>query len=90
MSTTVNRPPSATPSQAGARPNVFRRILNFYIEGFREMRTGKILWTVILIKLFIIFFVLKLFFFPDVVKQKAKDGDRAGVVAKELVGRQQP
>ncbi|MDP3437755.1 MAG: DUF4492 domain-containing protein [Bacteroidales bacterium] len=40
-----------------------KRIWLFYYEGFRSMTLGKTLWTIILIKLFIMFFVLKLFFF---------------------------
>ena len=41
--------------------NVFVRIFRFYVDGFRNMTLGKTLWTIILIKLFIMFFVLKLF-----------------------------
>lgn len=33
----------------------------FYIDGFKEMTIGKTLWAIILVKLFIIFFILKLF-----------------------------
>ena len=40
------------------------RIYQFYLEGFREMKLGKTLWLIILVKLFIMFFILKLFFFP--------------------------
>ena len=41
------------------------RICRFYWEGFRDMKLGKTLWLLILIKLFIMFVFLKLFFFPD-------------------------
>ena len=41
------------------------RIYRFYVEGFRQMTLGKTLWAIILIKLFIMFFILKLFFFPS-------------------------
>jgi hypothetical protein len=50
------------------------------------MTLGKTLWAIILIKLFVIFIVLKLFFFPNFLKQHA-DGDEAGYVANELVER---
>ena len=43
------------------------RIYHFYLEGFREMKLGKTLWLIILVKLFIMFFILKLFFFPNFV-----------------------
>lgn len=45
--------------------SIFRRIFNFYYTGFREMTVGRTLWAIILIKVFILFAVLKLFFFKD-------------------------
>jgi hypothetical protein len=42
-----------------------RTIARFYLDGFRTMTVGKTLWKVILIKLLVIFAVLKFFFFPD-------------------------
>jgi len=42
------------------------RIWRFYVEGFRDMSGwGKQVWIIILVKLFILFVVLKLFFFPN-------------------------
>ena len=67
--------------------SILYKVYRFYIDGFRSMTVGRVLWTVILIKLVVIFLVLKLFFFPDVLKQKAGDGDRAGYVARELIER---
>ena len=51
------------------------------------MTVGKTLWAVILIKLFIIFVILKIFFFPDFLKQKASHGNEANYVSSELIGR---
>lgn len=48
------------------------------------MTLGRTLWIVILVKLFIIFAVMKLFFFPDFLKQHAEEGREADFVAKEL------
>ena len=62
------------------------RTFDLYYEGFKSMRLGRTLWAIILIKLFIIFAVLKLFFFPDFLKTHAGD-DKAGYVATELVDR---
>lgn len=46
--------------------NVLYRIWKFYSEGFRSMSGwGRQVWIIILVKLFIMFAVLKLFFFPD-------------------------
>lgn len=67
--------------------HILYKVYCFYIDGFRSMTVGRVLWTVILIKLVVIFLVLKLFFFPDVLKLKAADGDRAGYVARELIER---
>ena len=65
------------------------RVYDLYTDGFRSMRLGRTLWAIILIKLFIIFAVLKLFFFPNFLKQHA-DGDEAGFVATELTDRAAP
>ena len=40
-------------------------VVRFYLDGFRAMTVGKALWKVILIKLFVMFAILKLFFFSD-------------------------
>ena len=64
------------------------KVYNLYYDGFRHMRLGRTLWAIILIKLFIIFAVLKVFFFPNFLKQHAK-GDEPGYVATELVDRSQ-
>ena len=64
----------------------FHRVIDLYYDGFRSMRLGRTLWTIILIKLFIIFVVLKIFFFPNFLKQHA-EGDEAGFVATELTQR---
>ena len=47
------------------KQGLLSRIFHLYYDGFRTMTLGKTLWAVILIKLAIIFLVLKLFFFPD-------------------------
>ena len=58
--------------------DILYKVYRFYVDGFRSMTVGRVLWTVILIKLAVIFLVLK---------QKAEDGDRAGYVARELIER---
>ena len=63
------------------------QIFHLYYDGFRTMTLGKTLWTIILIKLAIIFLVLKLFFFPDFINTNAKNGDKAGFVSKEILSR---
>ena len=71
------------------KDNFLYRIYDLYADGFRHMRLGRTLWAIILIKLFIIFVVLKIFFFPNFLKQHA-DGDEPGFVANELVERASP
>lgn len=63
------------------------RAFDLYYDGFRHMTLGRTLWAIILIKLFIIFAVLKLFFFPDFLKQHAEEGQEAAFVATELIDR---
>ncbi|MBF1443627.1 MAG: DUF4492 domain-containing protein [Prevotella pallens] len=63
------------------------RVFDLYYDGFRSMTLGKTLWLVILIKLFIMFFVLKLFFFPNFIKEHSKGGDEAKFVEKEMLKR---
>ena len=64
---------------------ILRRIARFYIEGFRSMTLGRTLWCIILIKLFIMFAVLKAFFFPSYLKGSA--GEKGEKVSTELTGR---
>ncbi|HPR33080.1 MAG TPA: DUF4492 domain-containing protein [Prolixibacteraceae bacterium] len=46
-----------------------KKVVRFYMEGFRNMTWGKTVWAIILIKLFVMFVILKLFFFPDILKK---------------------
>ena len=49
------------------------------------MRTGRILWAIILIKLIVIFGFLKIVFFPDYLQTNfANDEERAAHVAENL------
>ena len=61
------------------------RIFDLYYDGFRHMTLGRTLWAVIIIKLLVIFLVLKLFFFPDFIKQHAEQGNEADFVASQIL-----
>ncbi|MBR3618835.1 MAG: DUF4492 domain-containing protein [Bacteroidaceae bacterium] len=63
------------------------RVFDLYYDGFRNMTLGKVLWTVILIKLFIIFVVLKVFFFPNFLKENAEEGRESDFVAEQLLNK---
>ena len=61
------------------------KILMFYVDGFRSMTVGKMLWLIICIKLFIMFAVLKVFFFPNFLKSKFdNDSERSQYVIEQL------
>ena len=50
--------------------NTLLAIWNFYLEGFRSMTLGRTLWLIILVKLFVMFFILKFFFFSDFLRKR--------------------
>lgn len=61
------------------------RIVRFYADGFQSMTIGRKLWAIIIIKLIVIFGILKLFFFPDLLKSRYDtDEDRAEAVRSAL------
>ena len=43
--------------------NIMKTIFHFYADGFRRMTLGRTLWILVLLKLFVIFVILRLFFF---------------------------
>ncbi len=58
---------------------------NMYVEGFRNMTWGKSLWIIILIKLFIMFVILKIFFFPNFLNSRFEtDEEKSEYVSKQL------
>jgi hypothetical protein len=66
--------------------HVVSGVIRFYYEGFRNMSSwGKKVWLIIIIKLIIIFAVLKLFFFPDYMKKNySNDTQRSEYIIEEL------
>jgi hypothetical protein len=61
------------------------RIMRFYRDGFKSMTLGKTLWKIIFVKLFIMFAVLKLFFFPDFLSTRlSTDEQRADYVMEQI------
>jgi len=70
----------------GAGTDFWRRAVDLYVDGFRNMTVGRKLWLLILIKLFIFFAVLKLFFFPNVLERHYDtDSERADAVRESLI-----
>ena len=62
---------------------MLRNVIRFYVEGFREMTLGRTLWAIILIKLFVLFAVLKLFFMPDPLAGRSSE-ERSSHLLEEL------
>lgn len=66
--------------------NIFIRVFRFYYEGFTSMTVGRKLWAIIIIKLFVMFAVLKLFFFQDFLGSKFEnDQERSEYVIEQLI-----
>jgi hypothetical protein len=64
---------------------MMQRIMRFYLDGFRGMVLGRTLWLVILLKLLVMFAVLKPFFFTNVLKTNYEtDAERADYIINTL------
>lgn len=62
------------------------RVFRFYYDGFRDMsQWGRKVWIIILVKLFIIFIILKIFFFRDFLNKKYEnDAQRSEYVLNQI------
>lgn len=60
-------------------------MVSLYVDGFRNMTIGRSLWALIIIKVILLFVVVKLLFFPDVLKTNySDDALRADAVREAL------
>jgi hypothetical protein len=66
---------------------LLNRLFFFYYDGFSNMSSwGRRVWIIIFIKLFIIFAILRLFFFPDFLGAKYEnDKQRSEYVLDQLI-----
>lgn len=62
-----------------------RGIYELYRDGFRRMTLGKTLWCVILVKLVVIFALLRVFFFTPYLQ--GTDEQKSRTVTAELINR---
>lgn len=66
--------------------NAFRGFYVFFRDGFRNMTIGRTLWMIVLIKLFIMFGILKIFFFPNFLNSNFDtDAEKSDHVRNELI-----
>ena len=66
------------------------RAWSLYRDGFKNLSPySRTLWLIIAIKLFVMFAVLKVFFFPNYTKQQAKEHNVSGNewVQQDLINR---
>ncbi|MBP1663838.1 MAG: hypothetical protein H6Q19_978 [Bacteroidetes bacterium] len=72
-------------------PRIVKNIYVFYRDGFRNMTVGFTLWAIVLIKLFIMFAILRVFFFPNYLNSNfdTKE-DKADHVRNELIQKAHP
>lgn len=61
-----------------------KSIANFYIDGFKNMTWGRPLWMLIILKLIILFAILRVFFFKPVLAGKSED-ERSEFVGEMLI-----
>lgn len=66
------------------------RVVDLYVDGFRHLTWGKSLWIVILVKLLIIFAILKIFFFPDYIATHRGKNNSADFVGKQVLQESRP
>lgn len=70
---------------------IIKNIYVFYRDGFRNMTVGVTLWTLVLIKLFIMFAILRVFFFPNYLNSNYDTNeDKANHVRNELIKNAHP
>ena len=62
-------------------------IWNFYVEGFKQMTWGRQLWWLILLKIIILFVLLRGFFFKPTLAGKS-DEQRSEYVGYQLTERE--
>jgi hypothetical protein len=66
------------------RISSFSDFIAMYVEGFKNLTWGKPLWIIIIVKLFIMFAILKVFFFPDILNRFDTEEEKSEHVFKEL------
>lgn len=73
--------------ERGGRRGLLRRVWDLYYDGFRNMTVGRQLWVLIILKVIILFCIIKVLFFPNLLERDyATDAERAQAVRHSLTG----
>ncbi len=63
-----------------------RNIFYLYVDGFKNMTTGKLLWKIIAFKFIVFILIMKVFFFPNYLKTNfTTDEERSTHVMENLI-----
>ena len=63
---------------------LIKNIFFFYRDGFAGMKLGKRLWILVIIKLILLFTLVK-YFFPDILQEEfSSDAERSDYILKQL------
>lgn len=69
--------------------NFFKWMYFLYYDGFVNMRVGKTLWILIIIKLFVMFVIIKWLFFPNILQENfSTDTQRSQYILQQLTKEQ--
>jgi len=80
-----SRKEQRTVETTAPKKNLVLNIIVFYLQGFKSMRLGRTLWVIILLKLFILFGVVRLFFLPDYLDSRfATEDEKAAYVSERI------
>lgn len=63
---------------------IIKNIALFYKDGFANMRLGRTLWAVILIKLFVLFALLKTFIYDKSIRDLKSYEEKSQFMLKNL------
>ncbi|HPK29458.1 MAG TPA: DUF4492 domain-containing protein [Bacteroidales bacterium] len=69
-----------------AKVKTVKDFFMMYVDGFKTLsKTSKVLWILILVKLFIMFAILRVFFFPNFLNSVAStEEEKAQYVIEKL------
>jgi hypothetical protein len=66
------------------KSGVLYKIWDLYYSGFKNMTVGKTLWIIIIIKLCIMFLILKIFFFKNALNDYKTQDEKSNKVIENL------